>query len=272
MGTVNAIITSAFDLFFAPFARANPWYGLVAVSVISGALLILIFRYTSNQQGLRAVKGRIIGQLLEVVLYRDELGVVLRAQLGIFRDNLRYLFYALVPLAFMVAPVALLYSQIDLRYGHRPLKVGEQFIFSVKLSPEAGPLEEAAISAPADLKLETPGLRMPAEREVDWRLVGSQPGRYELRFRAGGHEYTKAVVVGVRGGRISVERLKDGLGRQLLNPGEPVLPADAPVEWMRVSYPEASFRLLWWRHWIWSWLILSMLIGYALKGPLRIQV
>jgi hypothetical protein len=272
MGIVNAAITSIFDLFFAPFARANPWYGLVAVSAISGALLILIFRSTSNQQGLRVVKSRIIGQLLEVMLYRDELGVVLRAQVGILRDNLRYLLYALVPLAFMVVPIGFLYSQIDLRYGHRPLKVGERFIITVKLGPEAGPLEEASISAPAGLTVETPGLRMPAEREVSWRLMGSQPGRYELHILAGGREYAKTVAIGVRGGRVSMERVRSGFEREFLNPGEPLLPADAPVEWMRVSYPEASFHLLWWRHWIWSWLILSMLIGYALKGPLRVQV
>lgn len=272
MGTANAIISGLFDLLLAPFARANPWYGLVTVSAISGALLILIFRYTSNQRGLREVKGRIVGQLLEVVLYRDELRVVLRAQFGILRDNLRYLLYALVPLAFMVIPVGLLFSQIDLRYGRRPVRVGESFLVSVKLDAEAGPLDEARLTAPDGLRVETPGLRMPAAREVDWRVVGVRPGRYELRVLAGGREYTKTVVVAVRGGRISAARVKSGLGQQLLNPGESLLPGDAPVEWVRVSYPEASFRLLWWRHWIWSWLLLSMLFGYALKGPLRVQV
>ncbi len=69
-----------------------------------------------------------------------------------------------------------------------------------------------------------------------------------------------------------MERVRSGFEREFLNPGESLLPGGAPVEWMHVSYPEASFRLLWWRHWIWSWLIFSMLIGYALKGPLRIQV
>jgi hypothetical protein len=32
-------------------------------------------------------------------------------------------------------------------------------------------------------------------------------------------------------------------------------------------------NLLSWRvHWVWPWLIISMAFGYALKGPLRVQV
>jgi len=273
MAAVNSTITRAFDLFFAPFARANPWVGLVAVSLVSGVALLLVFRCTSNQRGLRSVKDRLIAHLLEVVLYRDELPVVLRAQLGVVRDNLRYLAYALVPLAFMALPVAALLVQIDLRYGRQPARVGEPIIVAAKLTPEAGSLDTVSLTAPAGIKIDSPALRIPAEREVDWRIVASAPGSYELRLTAAGKQFSKTLVAGPQASRVVAERVQSGLRQQFLHPGEPPLPSDGPVSSVSISYPGASLPLLRWRlHWIWPWLVLSMAFGFALRGPLRVQL
>jgi hypothetical protein len=273
MAAANRAITIVLDFFFAPFSHANPWVGLVLVSFVSAVVLLLVFRYTSNQQGLRRVKSRLIGHLLEVALYRDELPVVVRAQLRIVRDNLRYLAYALVPLACMILPVWVLWVQIDLRYGHRPVGVGEEAIVAVKLDPDAGSLDAVSISAPPRVKIETPALRIPAEREVDWRVTVSAPGSYELRLATAGREFTKNIVVGRPGARVSTGRVKPAVSQQFRYPGEPPLPADGPVEWVRVAYPKASLSLFRWRlHWLGPWLVLSMAFGFALRGLLRVQL
>jgi len=273
MAAVNSAISRIFDSLFAPLAGVSPWVGLVVASLISGAVLVLIFRCTSNQRGLRAVKDRIIAHLLEVVLYRDELPVVLRAQWGVLRDNIRYLGFALVPLAFMVLPVGILLVQIDLRYGHRPLRVGEPVIVSAKLNPDGGALDTVSLTAPREVRVDTPALRIPAQREVDWRIIASAPGHYELRIAAAGKQFAKTLVVGPRGSRIAAQRVQAGLGREFLHPGEPPLPAGGPIDAVRISYPTASLPLFRWRlHWIWPWLVLSMAFGYALRGPLRVQI
>jgi len=273
MSVLNAVIARCFDLFFAPFAHTNLWVGLVVVSALSGAILLLIFRYTSNQHGLRAAKDRIVGDLLEVVLYRDELRVVLRAQLSVVRDNLRYLGYALVPLAFMVLPAGVLLLQIDLRYGRRPVNVGEPAIVSVRLTPDAGLLDAVSLTAPPGVQIGSPALRIQSDREVDWRVVASTPGRYDLRIQAAGKQFTKTLVVGQRGEPIEDERVQPGLWRQFVHPGEAPLPAGGPVHSIRVAYAAGSLPLLRWRlSWIWPWLVLSMAFGYALRGPLRVQI
>ena len=272
MGIFNAAITRLFDLIFAPSAL-SPWLGMVVISLLTGFVLLLVFRYTSNQRGIRAAKNRIISHLLEVLLYRDELRVVLRAQARLLRDNLRYLGYALVPLIFMILPVLLLLIQADLRYGHRPLQVGEQAIVAVKLLPDGARPDEVSISAPAGLAVETPALRMPAAQEVDWRVRAVAPGRHQLRISVGEREFAKSIVVGGRGGRVSTRRIGVGLWQQLLHPGEPPLPGDGPVASIAVEHPRATLGFFRRRvHWIWPWLVLSMIFGYAFKGPLRIQV
>jgi hypothetical protein len=262
--------TRAFDLFFAPFA-ASPWLGLVAISFLTGVVALLVFRYTSSQRGIRGVKNQIVAHLLEVWLYRDEMRVVLRAQIAVVRDNLKYLGYALVPLACMVLPMAVLLVQTDLRYGHRALRVGEQTILAVHLLPGASE-SEVSLVAPPGLAVETPAVRMPTDREVDWRLRAVSAGRHELRLKVGGAEFTKTMVVGSRLARLSSQRVGAGLPH-FFHPGEPPLPNPSPAAWVTVTYPDAPLPLLGWQlHWIWPWLVLSMLFGYVLKGPLRVQV
>ena len=272
MGVFNAILTRAFDLILAP-SSYHPWAGMAAVSLLTGVVLLLIFRYASNQRGIRAAKDRIISDLLEVLLYRDELAVVLRAQLRLAKDNLRYLGHALVPLIFMMPPVLALLVQVDLRYGHRPLREGERAILAVRLRSDDTRLDDVSLTAPAGLEVETAGLRIPTIREVDWRLRAAAPGRYRVQVAVGEEKLFKEIVVEDQGGRVSSRRVGGCLWQQFLNPGEPPLPANGPVAWVKVSYPSAHLSLFGWRlHWVWAWLILSMAFGYALKGPLRVQV
>lgn len=272
MGIFNAVVTRAFDLLFAPFG-SSPWAGMVFISLLTGFVLLLVFRHTSNQRGIRAAKALILSHLLEVLLYRDELRVVLRAQARLAKDNLRYLGYALVPLIFMMPPVLVLLVQMDLRYGHRPLREGESTILALKLREASASLDQVSLTAPPGIEIETPALRMPAIGEVDWRLRATTPGEYQLRISVGDQEFLKEMVVGERASRISSQRAGEGLGGRFFNPGEPPLPADSPVSWVKLTYPSASLSLFGLRlHWIWPWLILSLAFGYALKGPLRVQV
>jgi hypothetical protein len=271
MAAVNSIVTRAFDLALAPFA-GHPWLGLVLISLLTGAVLLLVFRYTSNQRGIRAAKDRIISHLLEVLLYRDEMRVVVRAQARLFLDNLRYLGYALVPLAFMLVPVAFLLVQTDLRYGSRPLHVGDKAIVELRLRPGVD-LDQVSISAPAGIAVETDSLRIPSLDEVDWRLRATAPGKHVLRFTVAGRELTKEIVVGQSLTRVSTARVADSAWEQFKHPGEPPIPRDVPVLAATITYPSAHLDLFGHHlHWVWPWLIISMAFGYALKGPLRVQV
>jgi len=245
---------------------------LIAISLVTGVIALVVFRLCSNQRGIRAVKDRIVAHLLEVLLYRDELRVVMRAQARLFVDNLKYLAHALVPLACMIVPVGLLLIQTDLRYGRRPLLPGERAVVTVKLKAGSPVPVEATLAAPAGIEVETPAVRMPSIEEVSWRVKAVSAGEHELRFSVGGGEFTKRVVVGDRARRIVGRRVSNGVWQPLLHPGEPVLDADQPAAWVAVEYPDAPVRVLGWRlHWVWPFFALTLVFGYALKKPLRVQ-
>ena len=63
-------------------------YGLIVVSFLTGLAAVLVFAYVSNQESLRRIKNRIQAHLLELRLFPDQLGVVLKAYGRVLRWTL----------------------------------------------------------------------------------------------------------------------------------------------------------------------------------------
>src|SRR5581483_11401686 len=96
------------------FFLANlPLALVVLVSVITGFLMILVFRYTSDQKSIRIAKDQLKTHLLAVHLFQDQLSIVLVSYNRILRGTGRYLQLTLKPLLVTIVPLILLITQLD---------------------------------------------------------------------------------------------------------------------------------------------------------------
>lgn len=274
MTVVNAIMTAIFDALLRPFSGVSPWYGIAVVSLLTSVVMLFVFRYTSNQRAIRQAKDRIRAHLLEVRLYRDDVGVLLRAQKDILLNNLRYLGHSLVPLAAMIVPVVLILVQLNAHYGYRPLQPGESVILAATFRPGADlDAESPRLVVPDGLRVETPALHIPALAEVDWRIGAERPDRYTVRIAVGGQQFEKEVVVSRSGTRVSPRRVGSGLLDAMTNPGEKPLPPGSPLRVIAVQHEPAALPLLRWNvHWLVAFFVLSIGFGFALKGVFRVEV
>jgi uncharacterized membrane protein (DUF106 family) len=274
MQVINAITGALFDVLMAPFRPLGPWAGMLAVSWTTGLLMLAIFKKTSNQEGIRKAKNRIKAHLLEVRLYKDDLGQSLRSQGAILAANGRYFACALRPLLVMVIPLLLLLAQLNVWFGTAPLKKGSAAIIKVRLAPGQSALAaEASLIAPAGVAVETQPLRIEEEREIDWRIRAEATGRRLLRFVVGGREITKSLVVEGRPlSKVSARRVR-GFGDELFNPGEKPLPKNTPVEYVEIVYRPARLKLLGLRiHWLVAFFVLSIAFGFSLKGVFQVEI
>ena len=48
MGVLNEILGAVFDALFAPFRSLGPWPGMIFISLVTGILMLLIFKKTSD--------------------------------------------------------------------------------------------------------------------------------------------------------------------------------------------------------------------------------
>jgi len=276
--------TEIFEAILTPLAAWHPTWTLVVLSAVTAILMLIIFRFSSNQQGLRKAKARGMGQLLAIRLFPDDPWVTLRALRGALGDNLVYLRYNLMPLVVMIVPMILILVQLDLRFSHVPLRPGEAATVGVVLEPETAAsagLSQVKVRAPDGLEVETPALAIPTLQEVNWRIRARKEGVYTLTFETRGKEFSKEVVVaeGDAHGEddpllcISSQRTGTGFIDAALHPAEERLPADLGIARVFVDYPPRSFRILGLRmHWIVAYFVLSIAFAFLLRKPLGVEV
>ncbi len=275
MWYINLAISSFFNLLIAPFRNLDPLWSLTFMSLLVGILMLVIFRYTSNQGAIRETKNKIRAYIFELRLFKDELPIVLSAQKKIFTYNMKYMSYALKPMLFMMAPLVLVLIQLEGWYGFKALIPQETAVVSLKLS-EGGAevMNKVTMRAAPGLEIDSPALRIPSEKEVNWRIRAKEFGSHNLTFNVGDYSFNKEVVVSDKGlRRVTPASFRSEFWNFVLNPGEKAIPDNPYVEEIIVSYPINSIKVYkWGLHWLVVIFALSIVFGFALKGLFKVEI
>jgi len=275
MWAFNSVIGKLFDFLLLPFRSMNPWIGMIVVSLLTGLLMLLIYRFTSNQTGIKKVKNKIKAHLLEIRLYKDSLSLSLKAQGKILLANLKYIGLNFRPLLVMIIPVLLILIQLNFWFGYQPLEPDRPALLKVKLNEGLNPMQtDIGLELPDALAAETPALRIEEEREVDWRISPKAKGRHNIHINLGGRKVAKIIVTDMqRLSKISPIRHNRSFLNNLLYPVEKPIPKDIPVTSIEIAYPAKYLNLFGLNvHWIIAFFILSIVFGFAFKGVFKVEI
>ena len=219
---------------------------LIPIGILAGIGMLLVFRHTSDQAAVRRAKSLVAAHLLEFRLFMDEPWLVLRAQRDLVRANLHFMKLMLRPAAVLTVPMALLLVWMDAFYGHAPLPVGQPAIVTAEFK-HMGDLP--ILKAPADIAVETPGVRVPAELQVSWRIRPLRATTATLTLAYADRSISKSVSAGT--GLQYLSERRGSLAALFLHPTErPIL--DSEVGWIEVRYPGASILHLHWLIWFFA--------------------
>jgi hypothetical protein len=249
-----------------------PLFLVLTLSLVIGLLMVVVFRYTSNQKAIRIAKDHLKAHLLAVRLFQDQIHVVLVSYWRIVRSTGSYLRLAFIPLLYVSVPLILLMVQVDRYLGFTPLEVGQPFLVKAKLMDPNG-LDKAALRLPPGLLLTAPAVHIPAQSEIIWRVVAEQPGKHDLAIEAGSESLSKSLQISGGIERISQTRLRDKWWKRIFISSESALPANSPVQSIAIDYPERTISFAWveW-NWIWLFFVLSLIFGFLFKTILRIEI
>ena len=274
MAALNAIFRALFDALLGPFSGLPALVTLLPISLVVTVFALLVFKWTSNQDALERVKEKIQAGIFEIRLFNDDMRAILRAQGSILVQVLKQFALMVVPLLWMLVPFAILIPQLQFHYGYEGLPLEQPVLFKVTLKGEADPSAPNPgfeLDAPAGVRVETPAIWVPARNEVMWRVAPVTAGSYILEVRDGaGHAMTKTLVASDEVVRRSPVRVS-GFWWQIAFPAEPPLPADGPFEEASLPYPDTEVSLFGWElQWLYVFLILTIVFGFALRGPMKV--
>lgn len=236
-----------------PFGALPPLAGLAIVSLAAAIGVLLAVRATSNQARLAGVRRSLRACVYELRLYRDDLPTVGRIAMEGVRLNFTALRLALVPALWLIVPFVLLASQLQAMYGYTGLDVGQPAIVKVRLkdSPTSPAERPRLLISPAGLRVETPAVWIPSDREIAWRVVADRTGDFEMRI-----EYRDEVAIK----RVTVS------SAAVPRSPETALPAASAISAVAVTYPPASVPVFGQRtHWSVPFFGMSCLFTFALR-------
>lgn len=250
----------------------SPVLIVVLLSLVVGLLMVLVFRYTSNQKAIRIAKDHLKAHLLAVRLFQDQLPVVLSSYGRILLSTGAYLRLAFKPLLFVILPLTLLIVQLDRYLGWTPLTAGQAFLLKVHTSA-AATLDDVTLLLPPEMAATAPPVHVPADNEIVWRVVAEKEGDYSISLGAAGQTVSKQAVVSSALSRVSPVRLQGHFWERIFTSGEPELPENSPIQWVAVNYASRNIRVagLEW-NWIWLFFLLSMVAGFFFKTVFKIEI
>ncbi len=276
MGVLNSILTAVFDTVYAVLGLGPRWLSLTILSGIVGVVALIVVRFCSNQAAIGRVKDDIKANMLSLKLFKDELRVVLKAQVRLIWAGLRMQYHMLPPLLVMFVPFVLVAAQMGLRYQWRPVETNEPTDLTVRLRPDA---PDSALNwmleAPDGVETapSARGIRINAdEKAVVWNLIGRKPGRYVLTFREGTESVTKEFVVGKDQDRVSPVRPGPSLVDRVLYPAERPFGSDSVIQSIAITYPPRDSWFCGADWWILWFVVLSIVIALLLKPVVGVKL
>ncbi len=272
MQSYNSIASAIFDFLLTPFGHKFFYFDLLLWPILMGVGALQVYKYTSNQTAITAVKRQISMHLLEIRLFRDDLAQVLKSTVTIVFKNFIYIAHNLRPMVVMTAPMVAIMVQLVANYGYEPSAIGAVELLRVRLDPEATvSVRDVKLTLPEGVVLDAPAVRT-ADNRVFWRVRAEEPGDHVFKIDVDGRSYEKAWAVGGQPRKVPVKRLRSW--EALLYPGEDALPADSPVVSVELDavtrplayLPDGEGGILLWI------LVLSLLAGIALKDAFGVTL
>ncbi|MDA0667859.1 MAG: hypothetical protein O3A95_04900 [Planctomycetota bacterium] len=284
------VMNAIFDVFDLAFGWAGPFAVVTIVSGLVGVLFILAFPHVSSQKGIKSVKSKISYNLVSIRLFQDDLPTVMRSLGATLTWNFTYLGLNLLPMVVLAAPFMIVWFQLNALYAYQPVHAGSEQMVVVELSESVADPSEVVVTMPDGEVLgsrvnlgkryntEDPPVQQAATLLV--RYIPSTEGSQALTFSYAGESVTKTVEVDTDPRRLARIRTSDPLGGFVaaVDPivyfGDPVLPSSSFVRNVTVNYAVAP---LWFMAggemsiMIW-FVVVSMIVGFGLKGPLGVEI
>jgi hypothetical protein len=265
-------ITVVFDLLVVPFGTHRS-IALAVLSLLCGVAMIFIFRATSNQPAIKRTRDIFKARILEMRIYQDDLVLIMRAFGGALAANASYLRVSLKPILLLAAFVLLVFIQFDERYGARPIEPGDTTLLTVTLSEGTDVMTVPTSLTPSEgVVLDSAPVRVKDSRQVSWRLRVERAGSLVVAIKA--YEGVYELPIASEPGNHTVGRIRTrSTANAFLHPGLPLLPGNAPIASVQLTYPGASYSVFGWHtHWLVVFIIFSFVGALIPKFIFKIQV
>lgn len=264
-------MTRIFEVLMVPVA-SWPLLALIVISAITGIVMAIVFRFTSNQAAIGRAADGSRAELLAINLFQDELSGVFRSLGRLFLHAFARIGHSLPPVVVIIIPLILLFTQLASWYEWQPLVPEESVVVALEIASNQWQQGQNAQLKSFDGIVEAGPMRDVGRLTVFWRIRPTAPKTgvrvEQLQFEVAGELVEKRLAVSGTGQSFVPINPKRSVTwmEQVLYPIESGLSSEGPVRGIVIPYPKRETPVFGWDiPWWLTFLIVSMLAAIAVK-------
>jgi len=269
---INMLANALGKFLLAPVSVLPGWLSNTIISALVGVVLLIIFKYTSNQRAIGQVRDNIKANMLALKLFKDSISVTLLAQVQVFKSALLLLLHSIRPMSVMIIPISLIFIQMWLWYQHRPLTIGEETIILVEVNSTISDLSKVYIEPGTAMDVVVGPVKVSSKSEIYWKIRALENGYHNINFNVDGENIIKQFAVGDNFMRLSSRRPEWKWSDILEHPVEEPFGLQSPVKSISINYPKRLSRTSGTNWWIGYFFIVSLLSALAFKPFLKVRI
>lgn len=270
---INAPVNALGKSLQTPITALPGWLSNTIISAVTGVLLMVIFKYTSNQRAVGQARDNISANMLALRLFKDSILVTLQVQGRVFKGALLLLLHSIRPMLVMIVPVSLLLGQLGLWYQYQPLQPGRHAIVTMQLNGAADlPWPKVSISPASAFEVTVGPSRISSERQICWEIKARKNGYHNIVFHVDENKLEKQLAIGDNFMRTSPKRPTWRWADVLLHPLENPFAPDSSVQSISIDYPERLSKTSGTDWWVIYFFIASMAFALICKPFLKVRI
>lgn len=277
---INYFITRLFDIILYPFSFINEFWGILFLSILMSFVVLWIYKWISSPRLIRGAKDQIKANILAIRIYKDSGKVIALSFLKSLFYIFKYFGLNLMPIIVIIPILFPAFVQMDIRYGLRPFKVGEEIVIKAAFSENPFDLDvklqnsenfkpkmnPVFINAYKDVDRQKP------IKEANWKMEATQEGITKIKIKVKDKVFEKNLIIGASRRALSNKKMEESNLEHFIYPAEKLLDGSNELKYIYIQYPgkNISFAGIS-THWLVFNLILVVIVVLALKNRFGIE-
>jgi len=247
-----SFLDPALGFIFNPFLGLPSFWTVIFISFIIAAVIVLIYKFTTNQKLMKDLKDEIKALQKEMKELRGEPEKAMHVQKRAMEVNMKYMMHSFKPTLITFLPIILIFSWMTSHLAFAPITPFQDFTATVDFNGDFS--GDITLDAPEGVTILGNSTRSVKDGSVVFSMNGAE-GDYILDFLVDGNPYDKEVKIDKRFYAPPAKTFKEGVVKSITLSNQ----------------KNIVMNLFGWRlGWFGTYIIFSILFSMILRKLLRV--
>ncbi len=179
---------------FSPLLSISYFWGITIFSIVVAVLITLIYKYTTDQDLMKQLKGELKDFQKQIKELRHDPAKAMSVQKQMMSTNMKYMTQSFKPMLFTFIPIILIFGWMNAHLAYQPIMPGQEFTLTAIF--ENGEIDGGITlgELPEGITLLSDRTQTITANKAEWAMEGDE-GNYLLEINYNDLSFTKELKI-----------------------------------------------------------------------------